>query len=65
MSTRLEKFTVCKVCLSIDVSDADCICVYSSNYPTIELEFEVCACCGRPTSPGSPADSEFNNKQLE
>jgi len=63
MSTHLEKRTVCKSCLSVRITDNDCICTYSNGYPTIELEFEVCDCCGQLVNDGDPADSEFNNKQ--
>jgi len=64
MKTRLEKHTVCISCRSIGILDIDCICVHSHRYPTIELEFEVCDCCGNPKS-DQPADTEFNEKQLQ
>ena len=64
MSTHLEKFTVCSSCYSVGIRDMDCICGYQNGYPTIELEFEVCDCCGQLISDGDPADSEFNNAKL-
>lgn len=63
METYLVKHKVCTSCLSIEVTDVDCVCVYENDYPIIELEFEVCSCCGKPIT-NHPADTEFNNKQL-
>ena len=63
MKTRLEKHIVCVDCQSIGITDVNCICVDSNRYETIELEFEVCDCCGSPIS-DFPADTEFNRKQL-
>jgi len=63
MKTRLEKYKVCKRCFSVGITDNNCVCTYG-NYKTIELEFEVCDCCGHLINDGSPADTEFNDKQL-
>lgn len=62
MKTQLEKFDVCTECLCIDMIHSDCICAHSS-YKTIELEFEICKCCGKPND--NHADTEFNKKQLK
>jgi hypothetical protein len=62
---KLEKHTVCASCQAVGVTDTNCICVDNNRYPTIELEFEVCKCCGNLISDGEPADTEFNNKQLK
>lgn len=62
---RLEKHEVCTDCLSVGVSFTDCICTYNRNYETIELEFEVCDCCGNLVNDGQPAETEFNEKQFE
>lgn len=64
MKTRLEKHKVCVNCLSVGIKYHDCICTYQNNYPVIELEFEVCDCCGNLVSDGSPAETEFNEKQF-
>lgn len=63
MSKSLQKIKVCRDCLSPGIIYPECICVYDRNYATIELEFEVCNCCGNMNS--HPADTEFNKKQLE
>ena len=63
MSKKYVKHKVCTECLSPSIIDADCICVYSKNYPTVELEFEHCSCC-RNTS-DEYADTEFNEAQLK
>jgi len=62
-STRLEKFKVCTECYSVGVTYSGCICTYG-KYQTIELEFEVCDCCGNLISDGNPADTPFNTEQL-
>lgn len=64
MNTVLQKFIVCTSCLSVGITDNNCICSYSHKYPTIELEFEVCECCGHLIEDGSPADTLFNNQQF-
>ena len=60
---KLERIKVCKKCLSPGITDPDCICCYTNGFPTIELEFEICECCDRMDD--EPADTEFNNKQLQ
>ncbi len=65
MDVRLEKHNVCADCYSVGISYSECICTYNNKYPTIELEFEVCSCCGNLVDDGNPADSEFNRKQFE
>ena len=62
-TTHLEKHKVCDRCLSVDISDPDCMCCIG-KYDTIELEFEVCNCCGNIVNDGRPAETEFNTKQL-
>lgn len=64
MSTRLEKFKVCDECYCVNIIHTDCICSYS-KYKTIELEFEVCTCCGQLIDDGTPADTEFNTEQIK
>ncbi len=64
MKTILQKFKVCTSCLSVNITDNDCICMYQKDYPTIELEFEVCECCGHLIEDGSPADTSFNDQQF-
>jgi len=34
------------------------------KFNSIELEFEVCECCGNLISDGNPADTTFNDEQL-
>jgi hypothetical protein len=63
MEKILQKFEVCASCWSVGISDPDCICSHS-KYKTIELEFEVCKCCGHLVSDGSPAETPFNEEQL-
>jgi len=65
MKTILVKHKVCEGCLSVGITEADCICTYDKNYKTIELEFEVCECCGHLISDGNPADTEFNKQQFK
>lgn len=62
---KIEKHVVCTSCWSVSATDPNCICYYSNNYPTIELEFEFCGCCNNLVSDGNPANTEFNIKQLE
>jgi hypothetical protein len=64
MKTRLQKFNVCTQCLSVGVTNPDCICA-QNEHDTVELEFEVCAECGHLIDDGNPADTEFNEQQLE
>ena len=64
MKTRLEKFKVCDQCYSVGVQDMNCVCSYS-NYKVIELEFEVCECCGNLIEDGCPANTPFNDEQLK
>lgn len=64
MKTRLEKHVVCTRCFSVGINDPDCLCAYSGKYNTVELEFEVCDCCGHLICDGQPAETEFNKKQL-
>lgn len=62
---ELQKFKVCTSCYSVGITYNDCICTYENNYPVIELEFEVCGCCGNLVSDGEPADTEFNTSQYQ
>lgn len=64
MKTKLEKFKVCEDCYCVELVHIDCACAFS-NYKTIELEFEVCKCCGSLIEDGNPADTPFNNRQLK
>ena len=64
MKTRLEKFGVCPDCYGVGVIDTSCGCM-EGNYKTIELEFEVCECCGSVIDDGNPADTPFNDEQIE
>lgn len=62
--TRIEKFRVCDQCYCVGIQDSNCRCAYG-KYQTVELEFEVCGCCGDVLTDGQPADTEFNTKQLK
>jgi len=62
---RLVKHIVCEDCLSTGVRFVDCVCTYIKTYPTIELEFEECECCGNIINDGNPREIEFNIKQWE
>ena len=62
-NTKLEKHTVCTSCYCVGISDPECICCYNDNYKRIELEFEVCICCGNLIEDGNLAESEFNERQ--
>ena len=64
MKTRLEKFKVCVDCLSVGTTYNDCVCTYG-NYKTVELEFEVCDCCGHLVSDGNPAKTSFNDEKIK
>lgn len=61
---RLEKFEVCDQCYSVGLLYNDCICSYG-KYEIIELEFEVCQCCGNLVDDGTPADTPFNRGKLK
>jgi len=61
---KLEKHLVCASCLTVGITDPNCVCCYMNNYETIELEYEVCECCNRLISDGEPADTEFNTEQF-
>jgi hypothetical protein len=63
MSKTYIKQRVCTSCLSPSIVGIDCICVYSNNYPVIELEFEHCNCCNNTSN--QYADTEFNQQQLK
>jgi hypothetical protein len=65
MKTRIEKHIVCANCESVGITDNDCICTYQNKYPTVELEFEVCNCCGNLLNDGQRADTPFNDEQLK
>jgi len=62
--TRLEKYKVCDQCHSVGIVEANCQCTYG-KYSTIELEFEVCECCGNLLNDGYPADTPFNDEQFQ
>jgi hypothetical protein len=63
-NTKIKKFDVCSECFCVSAVHLDCVCV-DGNYKTIELEFEVCKCCGNLIEDGNPCDTEFNKKQIE
>jgi len=63
-TTRLQKFNVCDQCFCLGTVHMDCVCAYD-KYKTIELEFEVCECCGHLIDDGTPADTPFNEEQLK
>lgn len=64
MKTKLVKFDVCDRCYGVGNIDPDCMCMHG-NYTSINLEFEVCACCGHLISDGEPADTEYNDLQIK
>jgi len=64
MKTRLEKHKVCDQCFAISIISNDCVCSYG-KYKTIELEFDVCDCCGNLISDGNPANTKFNEDQIK
>ncbi len=64
MKTRLEKFTVCNECYCVGILFTDCQCSHG-KYETIELEYEVCDCCGNLIEDGNYAETEFNKNQLK
>jgi hypothetical protein len=58
----IVKLKVCTNCLSPNIIDAECRCVWDKHYPTIELDFEQCDHCGHTSD--QPADTAFNDEQL-
>ena len=64
MKTKLEKFSVCDQCFAVSIIVPYCVCTYD-KFKTIELEFEVCNCCGNLIQDGLPADTPFNDKQIK
>lgn len=63
LKTRIKKFMVCEECYCLSISNIDCVCA-QGVYRTIELEFEVCECCGGIMTDGEPAETEFNKEQI-
>lgn len=63
MKTRLEKHKVCDECFTDEIR-TDCVC-FDGNYTVIELEFDVCECCGQTVNNGMPSKTEFNEKQFK
>lgn len=61
---RLEKHDVCDQCYSEGAINLDCGCTHG-EYFLVELEFEVCDCCGHVLEDGNPADTEFNQRQFK
>jgi len=64
MKTIFKKFKVCDQCYCVGMIYGDCVCSYD-KYKTIELEFEVCKCCGHLIDDGNPADTPFNHEQIK
>lgn len=65
VSKTLKRFNVCTECKArVRAVDSNCICNFSSLFDTIELEFEVCECCGKEVTPEQYADTEFNKAQI-
>lgn len=64
MKTKLERFKVCDQCYGVGTIYDGCVCSYD-KYKTIELEFEVCKCCGNLIDDGNPADTLFNEEQIK
>ncbi len=64
MKTRLQRFFVCDQCLSAGITDVNCVCM-TERYNLIELEFDVCECCGNMVEDGTPADTFFNREQID
>lgn len=64
METKLKKFDVCDRCYSVGILDPNCNCSFT-NFHTINLEFEVCGCCGNVVTDGQPADTEYNITQIK
>ena len=58
----LIRIHVCTECLSPAILYKDCRCVWDKHYPTVELEFEQCECCGHVAE--QPAETAFNDIQL-
>lgn len=58
-----DKYEVCADCHSAEIIYSECVCVTEKRYPTIELEFDICRCCGHTST--LPNDSEFNDQQYE
>ena len=61
---KIELHDVCEDCLSIGITDINCVCTYDRNHKTIKLEFERCGCCGNILNNGMPAKTEYNKKIL-
>lgn len=62
--TRIEKIEVCNQCFSETIESVNCQCVTNKVYPTVELEFTICSCCGSTVGNGEPCATEFNIRQL-
>jgi len=53
----------CAECYDHPAERDRCICWVERDYPTIELEFKECSCCGNIDESDLPF-TEFNRKQL-
>lgn len=54
--TQIEKMLACMSCYEVNGCDCNC--------GSIELEFEVCSCCGNVLDERCPADTKFNSDQI-
>ena len=62
-TNRLTKVRACAECYDHPAERDRCICWVERDYPTIELEFTECVCCGHIDEANIPF-TEFNRKQL-
>lgn len=62
-TNRLTKVRACAECYDHPAERDRCICWVERDYPTIELEFTECICCGHIDETNIPF-TEFNRKQL-
>lgn len=62
-TNRLTKVRACAECYDHPAERDRCICWVERDYPTIELEFTECVCCGNIDEANIPF-TEFNRKQL-
>jgi hypothetical protein len=61
-SPHIVKEEVCTSCLSLEISDVNCMCV-TEKYETVELEFQKCPLCHHIND--DYLETPFNNEQLK
>ena len=62
-NNQITKIAACSECYNHPYERDRCICWTESEYPTIEIEFKQCRCCGNVDFENIPF-TKFNREQL-